>query len=233
VPSRYVRGVLLVVGAVLVANPILVFPHATDPAFEYRAVELPSDGDRLPRAARGTDIAGIGCEYSQQDWGCVFDEAIEANGSVRFVQNYPTGVGRAASAGERFVGIEGQLHRRVVETDDETVTALLVPVSWGDVLENVSVERDDLSPRERRLLDERNLTTHRPIDWTDHRNPRGGIVVRSGGEYHLLWEVSGDRSPPDAEAEAAAMVILTARALGVVLGLTVFGVAIMLGDPRE
>ena len=228
-PSRYVRGVLLVIGVVLVANPILVFPHTTDPAFEYRAVELQTDGDHIPRAARGTNIAGIGCVYSQRDWGCVFDEAIDGNGSVRFRSEYPVGVERAASDGERFVGIAGQPHRRVVETDNETVTARLVPVSRDDVLENVSVDRDDLSPRERRLLEERNLTTHRPIDWTGQRNPRGAIVVQSNGTYHLLWEVSGDRHPP----EVKVWVIQTIRALGVGLGLLLFAVGMTLGYPEN
>jgi len=228
-PSRYVRAVLLAVGVALVANPILVFPHATDPSFEYRAMELESDGSRIPVEVGDKDIEGIACEDFHEDWGCVFDQAIAANGSLQFQTDDPIGIERASTYGETFVDGPGGPYRRVVETDNETVTARLVPVSWEAVLENVSVERDDLLPRERRLLEERNLTTHRPIDWTGQRNPRGAIVVQSNATYHLLWEVSGDRHPPEVEV----WIIETIRALGVGLGLLLFAVGIALGYSED
>lgn len=228
-PSRYVRASLVAVSLLLVANPFLVYPHATDPSFEYRAMELQSDGYRIPVESSITDIHGFACEDHRENWGCIFDTAIAANGSMRFQTDGHGDIEEAMIHGEPFVYRPEGLYRRVVETDNGTVTARLVPVSWEAALEKVSVERDDLSPRERRLLDERNLTTNRPIDWTGQPNPRGAIIVESNGTYHLLWEVSGDRNPPEVEA----LVIETARALGVGFGLLVFAVAIMLGESRE
>lgn len=228
-PSRYVRAALLVAGLLLVANPFLVFPHATDPTFEYRAIELPSDEYPFPVEIGVEDIEGIACETYQEDWGCVFDEAIRTNGSVQFQPEDEVDIDRAMTYGERFFDEPGGPYRRVLKSDNGTVTARLVPVSWQAVLENISVSRDELSPRERRLIDDRNLTTHRPIDWTEQRNPRGGIVVQSDDTYHLLWEVSGDRHPPKVEA----MVIETTRAIGVGLGLLIFAVAIMLEESSE
>lgn len=194
-PVALMGVALLSVGLML--NPILLFPHAEDAAFEYRAAEVPAEDapGLLPSNASRGPVDGLNCRWLDHNWGCLFDVFLSANGTQQFPVS-ETIFEREVADDRQYVYIDGQYHRREAEVENGTVTAELVPVTQAELLAGASVSRDALSEREQRVLDQGKLTTYRPIELYGSASWDGGLLVSDNGTYYVLWQESADTEPP-------------------------------------
>lgn len=205
-----VPTLLLLVGVVLVANPLWTFPHAGEASFTYRAERIEYAEGYL-RA--GGNLEKLDCYgSSSQEPGCLLWAQIAQQGPVTVNHS---GIDRF-NYGTRYVVVEEDpdgwnFYERVIERGDREVTLSLEPVAPAEILSNVSVEYDDLSEPGQEAIRTGNVTV-----WSDSL-PDEGAVVQYQGDYYTI-RYAGYR-PPERSAGQARLFqgVLALAGLGVAL----------------
>ena len=186
-PRKLVPTLLLLVGVVLVANPLWAFPHAGEQGYTYEAQKIEYTDDYL-RA--GGELKRLDCYGSfEQEPGCVLWTQIAQQGPVTV--NF-SGMDHF-NYGTRYIVVEEDpdhwnFYERVVEGSTSSVTLWLERVTPGEILANVSIEYDDLSEPGQEAIRTGSVTTR------DDSLRGEGQVVRYEGDYYVL-RYAGSQPP--------------------------------------
>lgn len=214
-------GLLLVLlGLVLVANPLYLFEHADETRYGYTVSEIEYTEGTTGYIRAPTTIEGLDC-YRVPSRGCLFAEAIvqQGNGSLRL------DVGHRARYYDstEFVAVESApngepFYRREVDVSEgnrtapDTVTYSLEPVATQTVLRTVARNVSEVSEPVGELVRTGNLTLY-------DQTLREGVVVRDDGAYYVVTQRS--RQSPDLSRDDAAFLHSAVAAVG--LGVAVKG----------
>jgi len=107
---------LLVVGLLLLANPLWLFPHEGETRYTYERVDLRVEngtityhGESILGFAEENSLTAVGCQPRDDDQlrACAFDHYLASQAPVT-VATAPAGVSRP-----EFVELDGQYYRRI------------------------------------------------------------------------------------------------------------------------
>lgn len=181
--------VLLVVGLVLVSSPFWLFtgagtnPHEGEQVYAYEAEKIEYTEGVHGYIRAPADIERLDCYGIREEPGCLFAAHVAQHGPV--VVN--TTEFHQYALGSKYVAVEDSgsrtpFYRRVVERTDSNLTYSLEVVGPETVLADVAVNESELSPKARPTLDGGTVETY------GRRLYHAGEVVRSDGEYYLVYE---------------------------------------------
>lgn len=191
------RALLLAVGLLLVANPVLLDPLGVGtPTYEYRAVDATATPDGIELARRPPEevvgVRGFDCYLGPTTRACVLDSAL------RDREPYTVTLRDAGPVGaEPYVRLNGTFYRRqtdqeTLETGDRRVTVSLTRISPQEALDGASVDvaGGALSERGRRAVATGRLRTDEPLPYESALGPNtyepAGRFVRTDDGYVLL-----------------------------------------------
>lgn len=191
--------VLLVIGLVARTSPFWLFtdagtnPHEGEQVYAYEAEKIEYTEGVHGYIRAPADIERLDCyAFTREGPGCLFAAYVAQHGPV--VVN--TTEFRQYELGTKYVAVEDSgsrtpFYRRVIERTDRNVTYSLEVVGPETVLADVAVNESELSPKARSTLDGETVETYgRPLH-------RAGEVVRSDGEYYLVYESGRWDADPD------------------------------------
>ena len=165
-------AVWAVVLVALAANPVWFFPHAEDPAYEYRAVEL-TDENRFRYAETHPEV--LEC-YDARERACGF-EAAASDGSIEVNASEVAYSGR--STDYRYVLFPSGFYEPTMQQSGERVRLTLESRTPAAVVRNLSYPYADASNAARTVVRKGNATLVREISSRDR------IVHREGTYYAL------------------------------------------------
>lgn len=182
--------VLLVVGLVLVTSPFWLFtgaganPHEGERVYAYEAEKIEYTEGVHGYIRAPADIERLDCYgFPRDEPGCLFAAHVAQHGPVvvNASEFYHYDIGSEYVAVEDS-GSRMPFYRRVVERTDRNVTYSLEVVGPETVLADVAVNESDLTPEVRPTLDGETVETY------GRQLQHSGEVVRSDGEYYLIYE---------------------------------------------
>lgn len=181
-PSDRPPWLLLVVGVVLVANPLYVpVDSLSSPDHVYERAAISADGDVLEyESSLRNPIHGVDC-FEDPGYRCTVERAL--------VEENLTVASRVADgrSPDPFVALPGGWYRRVTEETDDGVRYRLERVPLSTVLREVSRPPSAVPERLRPAARGGRVTLESPIETT--------YVVRDDGAYYYLTE-TGTTAPP-------------------------------------
>jgi hypothetical protein len=171
------RGALaLVVGTVLVLNPLYITALHVDGGYHYRTAPATVEGGQL--IIEGVDdsvadgIANLGCaDELEQTRACAMDRYIHENGPVSAPRSDSYNLGN-----QEYVRVDGDYYQRVERERNGTVLLALERTSARETLEEIAVPRFALTWPGRILLFTGRVTTTYPLE-------HDGYIVRSEEGY--------------------------------------------------
>lgn len=156
----------------LAANPVWFFPHAEEPAHEYRAVEI-TDENRFRYVEQHANVSTC---YDARERVCGF-EAAAADGEIEVSANDVVSVG--GSADYQYVVFSSGFYEPAMRESGENVRLTLEPRTVGEVVHELSYPYADASDEARTVVREGNATLVREIADRDE-------IVRRDGTYYAL-----------------------------------------------
>lgn len=160
----------------LAANPVWFFPHAEEPAYEYRAVEL-TDENRFRHAELHPRV--LEC-YNARSRTCGFGAAV-ADGGIEV--NASGVVYSGGGADYRYVVFSSGFYEPTMQQSGDRVRLTLEPRTLAEVIRNLSYPYAKASDVARTVVREGNATLLREIPDRDR-------IVRREGTYYALDLVS-------------------------------------------
>lgn len=194
--SRRPALLLVIGGALLIANPMWLVPHEGETRYTYERSEIVVEndtftynGDDVRGLARENSLNPVGCEYrdEEQPRACAFDRHLADHGPVAVERN---GFG---SIRPEFVRIDGSYYRRIHRlnrsSENRTVTHDVERVSPRTVLAESATDVSGLS---RSDVDDLGLafqvavTGESVTSFQDLEGDELGNVYRDGGTYYTV-----------------------------------------------
>jgi hypothetical protein len=214
-------GVLLVLlGVVLVANPLYLFEHAGETRYEYTTSEIEYTEGTTGYVRAPTALDGVDC-YRAQSRECLFAEAIvqRGNGSLRLDVDHRAHyytpadfvVVESAPNGEPFYRREANVTEGY-GADRDNVTYSLEPVATETLLREVARNVSEVNEPMAELVRTGNLTLY-------DQTLQEGAVVTDDETYYVVTRQA--RESPDLSRDDAAFLHSAVAAFG--LGLAVKG----------
>lgn len=185
--QRLVPALLVLLGVVLVANPLWAFPHAGEQVYTYDAQRIEYTDDYL-RA--GGDLERLDCYGpGDQEPGCVLWTQVAQEGPMTV---NVSGIDRF-NYGTQYVVVEEDpeswnFYERVVERGDRNATLRLERVTPAEILANVSIGYDDLSEPGKSAIRTGSVSVR------SESLPAQGQVVSYEGDYYAL-RYAGSQPP--------------------------------------
>lgn len=169
VQREFVIFALLLVA--LAANPVWFFPHAEDPAYEYRAVEI-TDDNRHRVVERHPEV--LECNTPERQRTCGFEAAARGGVAVN-----ASGTQYASSSEYEYVDFPTEYYRPAVVETDDGARLVLENVTAAEIVTDLAFSYADATDQARIVVREGEAVVYNSVPDRDR------IVSREGRYYFL------------------------------------------------